>query len=392
MKTNRKTLKIRWGLSSNTMIQETDNVLSSVYSYSDPDLNTNKVINQKYFYSDSGIDIANDNNSLKIYKYRTVKKVQIGKEEKEKLKKYLKEQKVSIKYFEKFEGYISLVSSEGLQENIGYFIKNISICFINSLLKEKKIVINIEKEEDIDILILLFKNYLDDFVIIDSTKNQWYLYHNITRYKVFKKDLYFFKIQLCKNLKEWIEYLKKYKSLINYIKNLELIELKKNYIYMETKQNLDKKKLNDYFSYNDMLYGLYKFHEKKILNFKGYIFLVEIEIIISNQKIKRFSLFFYNIDDNKWHYSDLLDNIRVKFVLDILKEILIEKDNKIDNFLLNELMIDIKNVNISFENDYVFEKFDNVSFNKDNTNIIKINDYKSLIFYLEHYQLFFFLD
>jgi hypothetical protein len=57
MKMNRKTLKIRWGLSSNTMIQETDNVLSSVYSYSDPDLDTNKVINQKYFYSDNEISL-----------------------------------------------------------------------------------------------------------------------------------------------------------------------------------------------------------------------------------------------------------------------------------------------------------------------------------------------
>jgi hypothetical protein len=73
----------------------------------------------------------------------------------------------------------------------------------------------------------------------------------------------------------------------------------------------------------------------------------------------------------------------------MLKEILIEKDNKIDEFLLNELIIDITNINIFFENEDVFEKFDNVRFNEDNVNIIKINDHKSLIFYLEHYKLFF---
>jgi hypothetical protein len=394
MKMNKKTLKIRWGLSSKTMIQELCNVLFSVYL----DLNTNKVINQKYFYSNNDSDNINyviidfinnynNNSSVKINKFKTVKEIKISKEEKEKLKKYLKEKKISIRYFEKFEGYINLITFESYKEYVDYLIKNICICFTNSLLKEKKIIINIKKEEDIDMLLFILKNYFEDFIVIELVQDQINLYNNVL--KILKKDFFFSDVGLVKSLKKWINYLEKYKNLVNYIKNLELIESKKNYIYMEIKQNLNKKKLYKFFLNNPDMYKLYKLYEKQFLNFKGYIFLVEIEIIIDNQKIKRFVIFFYNINNKDLFFFKLLDIFRVSFILSILKEILIEKDNKIDEFLLNELISKINNVNISLKNDYIFEEFDNVSFNKDNINIMVVNDYKSLLFYLKHYELFF---
>jgi hypothetical protein len=66
------------------MIQKTDNVLFSIYS--DPDLDTNKVINQKYFYFDKkvSLDILNSfENMLECYNLFLIElqKLEINKED-----------------------------------------------------------------------------------------------------------------------------------------------------------------------------------------------------------------------------------------------------------------------------------------------------------------------
>jgi hypothetical protein len=372
-----KILKIRWGLSSKMMFKKPYNVF--IYTYSD--LDTNKVINQKYFYSDND---SSKEEKQEVTLIKTKQKIKIKKKEKEKLIKYLKEKEINIEYFEKFEGYINLVMVEWFDKKQNIYIKNIYIYFYNLLLKIKTgriLILNILKKEDIEIIAILLTNYISDFEKNILNNN----YFNFSFFKKLNSNVFINK-KLGYNCQELLIYFLKYKELLIYLHTKLLVNEvdSKDFLCLQVKEGMEMSKYEKSFNNDKNVYELYKKNKEFFDKFNGSVFLMEfdINVIENKKKIKKKVLIFLNESNWKWRVFYLSDIYNLNFALILLKMQWFE-----DNYLFDETQRNMIR-NFVRTNTSLYKNDDEYFVNIRNSKIIVLKNKEELIYHIEYYKLF----
>jgi hypothetical protein len=153
------------------------------------------------------------------------------------------------------------------------------------------LIINIKKEEDIEIILILLKNYFYDVEKKLITKN----FFNFSFFKKLNFNI-FINIKLGYNCQKLLEYFLKYQELLIYLHTKLLVNEDdfKDFLYLQIRENMEISKYEEFFKNDKEVYDLY-IKDKEFFNkFKGSVFLMEFDII--GKKKKKVLIFLNELD------------------------------------------------------------------------------------------------